>query len=178
LAIARQGRGNLYYTLILRQFVGGEDMTELVTRAGISVTRQYYRMQSERNPRTGEFTTAPAQRPDVEFKPGEAVLVRLTIRAPRQYEYVIVEDPIPAGCEVAEEPEAVVSEWDKWWSDMDVRDQKVAVFARRLPEGASTIEYHLRPQIPGDYHVMPTAVYSMYNPDLRGSGAEARVRLR
>jgi hypothetical protein len=178
LTITKEGRGSLYYTLILRQFVGQEDMTELVTGSGISVNRQYYRMQTSRNPRTGEITIAPAPRPATSFSPGEAVLVRLTVRAPQEYEFVIVEDPIPAGCEVAEQGGYMPYEWDRWWSDMDIRDEKVAVFARTLPRGSSTIEYHLRPQIPGDYHVMPTQVYSMYNPELRGSGAEARVTLR
>jgi len=178
LTVNKQGRGNLYYTLILRQFVGQEDMTELVTGAGISVSRQYYRMETSRNARTGEIVIAPAQRPALDFASGEAVLVRLIVSAPKEYEYVIVEDPIPAGCEVAEQGGYMPYEWDRWWSDMTIRDQKVAVFARRLPKASSTIEYHLRPQIPGDYHVMPTEVYSMYNPELRGSGAEARVTLR
>jgi len=178
LTISKQGRGNLYYTLILRQFVGQEDMTELVTGAGISVSRQYYRMETSRNARTGAIAVAPAQRPTLGFASGESMLVRLTVSAPKEYEYVIVEDPIPAGCEVAEQGGYMPYEWDRWWSDMDIRDEKVAVFARRLPKGSSIIEYHLRPQIPGDYHVMPTEVYSMYNPELRGSGAEARVTLR
>lgn len=178
LVIDKQGRGNLYYTLISRQFVGQEDMAELITAAGISVDRQYYRMESRSDPRTGVIATGPAPRPSSAFRSGEAVLVRLTISAPRDYDYVIVEDPLPAGCEVAEQPDATPSEWDRWWSDMDVRDEKVAIFARRLPKGNSTIEYHLRPQIPGSYHVMPTEVYSMYNPDLRGSGAEVRVEVR
>ncbi len=178
LTIDKQGPGNLYYTLISRQFVGQEDMAELITDAGISIDRQYYRMESRSDPRTGIIATGPALRPSSEFRSGDAVLARLTISAPREYDYVIVEDPLPAGCEVAEQPDATSSEWDRWWSNLDVRDEKVAIFARRLPKGNSTIEYHLRPQIPGSYHVMPTEVYSMYNPDLRGSGAEARMEVR
>ena len=178
LQLSKQGPGNLYYTLIFRQFVGQEDMTKLVTGAGISVSREYYRLESERDRRSGVITTAPAPRPTTSLRSGEAVLVRLAITSPREYEYVIVEDPIPAGCEVAEQGDLEPEEWDHWWSDVDVRDEKVAIFARRLPAGKSSIEYHLRPQIPGDYHVMPTEIYSMYNPDLRGSSAETRVSLR
>jgi uncharacterized protein YfaS (alpha-2-macroglobulin family) len=89
-----------------------------------------------------------------------------------------VEDPLPAGCEVSDQGDLEPWEWDRWWSDMDVRDEKVAFFARRLSASTSTIEYHLRPQIPGDYHVMPTEVYDMYDPSLRGSGGETRVTLR
>jgi len=54
----------------------------------------------------------------------------------------------------------------------------VAFFARRLPAGQSVVEYHLQPQIPGQYHALPTAVYSMYDPRLRSVGAETDVRIR
>jgi uncharacterized protein YfaS (alpha-2-macroglobulin family) len=178
LSISKQGAGNLYYTLILRQFVGQEDMTKLVTGAGISVDRQYYRLTSGRGRLGGAIITAPGPRPTTDFRSGEAILVRLSITSPRRYDYVVVEDPIPAGCEAAEQGDLYPWEWDRWYSDMQVRDEKVTFFAHGLPAGKASIEYHLRPQIPGDYHVMPTEVYSMYNPEVRGSGAEARVSVR
>jgi len=178
LQLDKKGTGSLYYTLTLRQFVGQEDIAKLITGAGISVDRQYYRLSATRNPRTGVISISPGPRPTTALRSGESVLVKLTITTPREHDYVVIEDPLPAGCEVAEQGKLEPWEWDRWWSDMDVRDEKVAIFARRLPAGTSTIEYHLRPQIPGDYHVMPTEVYAMYNPGLRGSGAETRVTLR
>ena len=174
----KEGTGNLYYTLTLRQFVGQGDLPEVITGAGITVQRSYYRVVSQRDPRTGVIVTSPSPDPVTDFRSGEPILARLKITSDKAYDYVIVEDPLPAGCEVSEQGDLEPWEWNRWWSDMDIRDEKVAVFARRLPAGVSTIEYHLRPQIPGDYHVMPTEVYSMYNPMVRGSGAEARVRLR
>jgi len=177
-SVSKAGQGNLYYTIIFRQFVGQEDLPRLITGAGISVQRDYFTLVSTRNPRSGVITTSPSPTPRADFRCGEAVLVRLTITSPREYEYLVLEDPLPAGCEVSERGNLERWEWDWWWSDLEVRDEKVAFFARRLPAGTSTIEYHLRPQIPGDYHVMPTQIYSMYNPDVRGSGAETRVRLR
>ncbi|UCH34773.1 MAG: carboxypeptidase regulatory-like domain-containing protein [Armatimonadota bacterium] len=178
LNLSKEGPGNLYYTLILRQFVGQEDLPQVITGAGISIERQYYRMISSRDRRNGVISTTPAPNPTTVFRSGESILARLRITSSKEYEYVVVEDPLPAGCEVAERGGVDPWEWGWWWSDMEVRDEKVAIFARRLPAGTSTIEYHLRPQIPGEYHVMPTQAYSMYNPDVRGSGAETRVRLR
>jgi hypothetical protein len=188
LQISKQGVGNLYYTAILKQTVFQEDIPRVITGAGIYVERNYYRLVSQRNPSTGAITTSPEPTPTTDFRAGEPILVRLTIRAPKEHgtagasvpaalQYVIIEDPLPAGCEVSERGDLEPWEWSYWYSDMEVRDEKVAFFARHLPSKC-TLEYHLRPQIPGDYHVMPTQVYSMYNPDLRGSGAETRVRLR
>ncbi|MCJ7822584.1 MAG: hypothetical protein MUQ26_05840, partial [Armatimonadetes bacterium] len=178
LTLRKAGPGNLYYTIIFRQFVGQEDLPKVVGGSGISVRRAYYPLVTERTRRTGVITPSPAPKPTTDLRSGQQILVKLTIDSPREYEFVVVEDPIPAGCEVAERVDVEPWEWDRWWSDMDVRDEKVAVFARRLPAGVSTIEYYLAPQIPGEYHVMPTQVYAMYNPELRGSGAETRVRLR
>ena len=61
---------------------------------------------------------------------------------------------------------------------MDIRDEKVAFFARSLDTGTHVLEYHIRPEIPGDYHVMPTTAYSMYDPEVRGSGPETRLITR
>jgi uncharacterized protein YfaS (alpha-2-macroglobulin family) len=178
LVFDKKGTGNLYYTLIFRQVIGQEELPKLITGAGISVQRDYYRMMSEKNPHSGVIVTSPSPNPTTEFRTGEAILVRLTINTPQAYEYVVIEDPLPAGCEVSERGDLERWEWDWWWSQMEVRDEKVAFFARRLPAGTSTLEYHLTPQIPGEYHALPTDVYSMYNPEIRGSGAETRVRLR
>jgi alpha-2-macroglobulin len=178
LTITKQGGGVLYYTATLRQYLYKEDLPALTTGAGITVRREYYKLVSSRNVRTGVITILPSPNPTTDFKSGESILVRLTINTPKPYDYVVIEDPLPAGCEVTERGDLESWEWDFWWADMEARDEKVAFFARTLRQGKSVLEYHLRPQIAGDYHVMPTNVESMYNPEVRGSGAETRVRLR
>lgn len=178
LTLTKRGPGALYYTARFTQFVGQEDMTELVTGSGLTVKREYRRLLSGRDPKTRIISTYPAPTPTTEFRSGEPVLVRLTLTAPRPMEYLVIEDPLPAGCEVSERGDLEPWEWSWWYSDREVRDEKVAFFARRLPKGTSTLEYHLIPQIPGDYHVMPTTTYDMYAPEVRGSGAETRVKIR
>jgi uncharacterized protein YfaS (alpha-2-macroglobulin family) len=124
------------------------------------------------------ITTSPSPNPIKDFRAGESILVRLIIRAPKDFEYFVIEDPLPAGCEGLEQGRLETWEWDYWFSDREMRDEKAVFFAREITAGVSTIEYYLRPQIPGDYHVMPTQAYSMYNPGLRGSGEENRVRIK
>jgi hypothetical protein len=178
LTLKKQGAGILYYTALFTQFVGQEDMTELVTGSGITITRAYHRLQTARDPKTRAIATFPSPNTTTEFRSGEPILVKLTLNAPQGLEYMVIEDPLPAGCEVMERGDLEPWEWSWWYSDMEVRDEKVAFFAREMPAGKSTLEYHLRPQIPGDYHVMPTTTYDMYAPEVRGSGAETRVRIR
>jgi uncharacterized protein YfaS (alpha-2-macroglobulin family) len=90
---------------------------------------------------------------------------------------MMIEDPIPAGCEVIERGDMSEWEWEYWWSDVDVRDEMVSFFARSLPQGRRIIEYMLRAQIPGKYHVMPTRAYGMYQPEIRGDGPENRIEI-
>jgi uncharacterized protein YfaS (alpha-2-macroglobulin family) len=176
--LRKEGPGTLYYTAIFTQYVTGGDETDVVSGSGITVEREYFRLVRAREPSrraTMMFTEAKST---TDFTSGEPVLVRLTVNAPREQEYMVIEDPLPAGCEVSDRGDVEMWEWDRWYSDMEVRDEKVAFFARRLPAGRSVLEYHLRPQIPGEYHALPTKVYSMYNPSLRSVGAGAEVSIR
>jgi alpha-2-macroglobulin len=178
LEIAKPGAGSLYYTLSFTQYVGKDEMNKLVTGSGISVERNYYRLINEKDPRTGVITTSPSPNPVRDFPAGESILVRLEIRAPKEFAYFVIEDPLPAGCEGIDQGRLDLWDWNYWFSDREMRDEKAVFFARKIPAGVSTIEYYLRPQIPGDYHVMPTQAYAMYNPDLRGSGEEDRVKIK
>jgi uncharacterized protein YfaS (alpha-2-macroglobulin family) len=178
LDLTKLGAGNLYYTLIFTQYIGQNELSKLVTGSGLTIERNYYRLITEKDPHTGVITTSPSPNPTTNFRSGESILVRLKIRAPKAFEYFVIEDPLPAGCEGIDPGRLDPWEWDYWFSDREMRDEKAVFFAREIPAGVSTIEYYLRPQIPGDYHALPTQTYAMYNPTLRGSGDESRIRIK
>lgn len=93
--------------------------------------------------------------------------------------YVLIEDPFPAGCEVSERGDSAdVMDWNYWWSSVDVRDDRIAFFARSLPQGQHVIEYNLRAQTPGAYHTLPTLLQAMYAPETRAESAEAKVEIK
>jgi len=112
---------------------------------------------------------------------GAQVRVRLTVEAPRDLDYVVIEDPFPAGCEVTERGSADMEEntvWNYWWSHVDVRDDKIAFFARSVPKGKHIVEYNLRAQTPGAYHTLPAIMESMYAPEVHAESAETRVEVK
>ena len=94
--------------------------------------------------------------------------------------YVLIEDPFPSGCEVTEHGtvDASADDWDHWWSSMDVRDDRIAFFARTLTKGKHVIQYNLRAQTPGSYHALPSLLQAMYAPETRAESAEAQVAVR
>jgi len=57
----------------------------------------------------------------------------------------------------------------------ELRDQKVAFFLERLPQGLWELRHELRAEAPGRFHALPTQAHAMYAPEIRGNGKELRL---
>ncbi|MNK86312.1 hypothetical protein D3C87_1062200 [compost metagenome] len=108
-------------------------------------------------------------------KSGQKVLVRLTVDVKEPVRYLVLEDPLPAGAEVLDEPSGG---WAYAWSSQTVRDEKMVFFQREMATGSVPFYYVMRPQIPGRYHVLPPVIEGMYAPEVRARGAESRLEIR
>jgi hypothetical protein len=175
----QSGDGRLYYAMYLRYFLPVEDVQ--ARSRGIMVARQYEPVNCE------EETCPPVDETAV----GEVLRVRITLVAPNDLHYVVLEDPLPAGCEAVDrslKTTTVVSEdprlenknqqygwgyygWGWWWfNHSEVRDEKVALFADTLPRGTYEYTYLIRASVPGKFQTMPTVAYEMYFPEVWGRG--------
>jgi uncharacterized protein YfaS (alpha-2-macroglobulin family) len=123
---------------------------------------------------------------------GDVIQVKLTIVAPNDLHYVVVEDPLPAGCEgvdqslqttsVVGQPPSLerLDDWDRWgwgwwwFSHTEVRDEKVVLFATYLPKGTYEYTYLMRASVPGQFLTMPALAYEMYFPEVFGRSDGAR----
>ena len=83
------GSGRLYYSMYLRYFKPVDEVTAL--NRGIIVSRKY--TSADCDP---EEETCPAIS---QAQVGDAIRVKLTIIAPHDLHYVVIEDPFPAGAE-------------------------------------------------------------------------------
>jgi len=161
------GQGRLYYSLYLRYFLPVEDVKAL--NRGIIVARQYSPVEDPERFVDGAEV-------------GDVIQVKLTLIAPSSLHYLVVEDPLPAGCEgvdvslkttsvVGQPPELtrVGEDWGWWWfSNTDMRDEKVVLFATYLPKGTYEYTYLMRASVPGEFLVMPANAYEMYFPEVFG----------
>jgi uncharacterized protein YfaS (alpha-2-macroglobulin family) len=161
------GKGRLYYSLYLRYFLPVEDVKAL--SRGIIVARQYSPVEDPERFVDGA-------------KVGDVIQVKLTLIAPSSLHYLVLEDPLPAGCEgvdtslkttsvVGQPPELarVGEEWGWWWfSQTQMRDEKVVLFATYLPRGTYEYTYLMRASVPGQFLVMPANAYEMYFPEVFG----------
>ena len=160
LRIEKDGPGTVYWSARLHYLVPAEDA--LPVAEGIAVKRTY-RVPVE-NP-----IAAGAQ------PPGAAVQVELRIVAEENMRYVLLEEPIPAGCEVVagdDEP------WGQPWDRREVWDNRIVFFFDYLPKGDHFTEYVLRTEAPGQYNILPSTAMLMYFPEVRGHNRLVRMRIR
>jgi uncharacterized protein YfaS (alpha-2-macroglobulin family) len=173
------GKGRLYYAMYLRYFLPVEDV-EARSR-GIMVARKYEPVNCDEEgcPAIDGATV------------GEVIRVKITLVTPNDLHYVVLEDPLPAGCEAVDrslKTTTVVSEdpslqsqnwrygwgyygWGWWWfTHSETRDEKVALFADYLPRGTYEYTYLIRASVPGKFQTMPTVAYEMYFPEVWGRG--------
>ncbi len=183
LTIARgDGSGRLYYTAHLRVFLPVQDIKP-VSR-GVTVNRRYTLASCTDGPKCPEVREA---------KLGDVIRVDLTIIAPNDLYYVVVEDPLPAGGEAIDTGLATTSMldqdpalrrqprsggksawwdyywwWWRWYSRSELRDEKVVLFADYLSKGTYEYSYTFRATLHGDYQVIPTLAQEFYFPEVFG----------
>ena len=89
-----------------------------------------------------------------EIKDGETVKssdlieVELVVNAKNDYEYLVFEDMKAAGFEPVD-LRSGASYGDGLSSNVELRDEKVAFFVDRLPQGRRVLRYRVRAEVPG-----------------------------
>ncbi len=172
LNLAASGTGRLYYTAELSQYVPAELETKTLAGQGLTINRTYQKLGVPGSSISG------ASGQSLVVRSGDVIEVTIGLTADRELEYLMVEDPIPAGCEVPDQGRVPIWEWHYWWADRVVRDELVAYAITHLPSGTKTLKYKLIAQIPGKYSAMPTQVYNMYDPRVRAAGTVASITIK
>jgi uncharacterized protein YfaS (alpha-2-macroglobulin family) len=57
----------------------------------------------------------------------------------------------------------------------ELRDEKVAWFATRIPEGESTVSIELRAERDGTYRIVPATIEALYLPHIRANSRSGRL---
>jgi uncharacterized protein YfaS (alpha-2-macroglobulin family) len=171
-----EGDGRLYYSAHLDSFVRAEGV-EAADR-GIVVQRTYYDAVCDPQETACEpITSIPA---------GQQVRVELTIIAPSDLVFAVIEDPIPAGAEAIDpllettpgdwpasfervDEETLFGYWGWWFFNrVEFRDDKVAFYSEFLPAGTYRYTYFLQTTIPGNFQVIPATARELYFPEVFG----------
>jgi hypothetical protein len=179
--------GRLYYALNLRYQTPAREVESL--NRGMAISREYSLLD---DPGTS-IDSAPL---------GEVVRITLTVLTDADRKFVVVEDALPAGLEPIdpqlkiipldlrqqleeEQQEAVLgpapdyaAPWFAWyynpWDDVQIRDERLVLFADRLPAGVHEYVFYARATTPGDYFVAPTVVEESFFPEVFGRSDSQR----
>ena len=184
--LRKQGTGPLYFNGYLQFFT----LEDPIGRAGleIKVQRRVYRLIRVGKEVDVAGARGQATRQQVEkyerqelanldsLKSGDLVEVELIVESKNDYEYIVVEDCKAAGFE----PVALRSGYNgnDLGAYMELRDEKVSFFVRRLARGRHSVAYRLRAEVPGRFSALPARAFAMYAPELRANSAEIKLRIQ
>ena len=193
LAFTRDYRrpGRLYYSLNLRYVTPAKDIEAL--NRGFAISHRYTLLDDPSTP-VGAASV------------GDTVRVAVTVIAPADRNYVVVEDLLPAGLEPvdarlrtidpalkvkldAERVQAAqrqaggyVAPWFGWyyspWQQADLRDDRAVLSADHLPKGVYEYVYYARATAPGDFFVAPAHAEETYFPEVFGRSDSGRFQVK
>lgn len=141
---------------------------------------------------TYALSDAKFERPLREVKQGESVRVHMKLLVPKRRRYVAMEYHLPAGLEAIDfqlktSPQEVAGEqkqcypdwrgeqrclstweqswwWENIWRHIELRDDRVFLFAENLEPGVYEYDFVAQALTPGEYRVPPARAYEFYNP--------------
>lgn len=173
LKIVKSGKGQVWVTVVSKQvLVLSERVGELISGKSV-IQRRYEKIIPFVN-EVGqiEWKSIPLKEGDA-VKVGDIVRVKLRVDCPTNF--AVLEDPLPAGMRVLERESLEVYESQKvLLKPKEVHDDKTVTFFRH--SGRYQVQYLLRAEVPGDYHILPPRLWHMYGQE-RWNGAEGRLRV-
>lgn len=181
-----EGEGRAYANAQLRYFMekGGSNLSTLRKEAPFAVRRQYFKLKPKSL--AGKLVYEKEPIAESKIQSGDVILVKTVVNAKEKRENVLIEDPIPAGCEFVQQkdPYIIVGEeeysdgfdggwgsgsfWSNWYTHQEYRDNRYAMTITYLTQGKYEYSYLMRAQIPGLFQVNPAVAQLMYYPEVRG----------
>ena len=139
-----------------------------------SVKKNYYLLV----PTKGEKVFFSPQKVDA-FHSQEEVVCEIEIQSPDYLEYLIIEDGMPAGCELIRKdytfslPEEEGAHYPGVIKTLF--EGQPTLFVYELFPGKNVIRYYLRIRDQGNFYVKAPLLYLMYFPEVRDYGEEKNL---
>lgn len=175
--IVKHGRGALYVSTALEYFTG-DDVVQAGASPDLKLTREYLRLRV-----VHDKQDKPAWKIEPltgELRSGDLIVSRLHVEGARA-QYLMIEDPIPAGCEQVTNLDGLSlsyadKDWTDWYSAREFRDNRTVLF-RDYFNGKATFQYAMRVEVPGEFRVAPARAELMYQPTVQANSASGKLRI-
>jgi len=174
--VVKRGRGVLYLASTLDYFTKDSEVAAGGS-ANLRLTREYLRLRVVERGDQAKWSVEPLTG---ELHSGDLIVARLRVQGAHA-QYLMIEDPIPAGCEQVERVSGInldysEGKWSDWYSAREFRDQKTALFVNYF-RGDSAFQYALRVQVPGEFRAAPARAELMYQPTVQANTAGAKLTI-
>ncbi len=175
--VVKRGRGAVYLSTNVTHYTNDEQTAE----AGVpqlKLRREYMRLKVvEKSDGTMGWEVEPLTG---EVRSGDTIVSRLIMEG-EAARYLMIEDPIPAGCEQVEQVSGIdlnhsEKDWTDWYSAREFRDNRAVIFLDHF-DGKAQFQYAMRVQVPGQFRAAPARVERMYEPDVRANSATAGLTI-
>ncbi len=164
----------LAYTLELRSYLPlkADGSTGRDSSSDLRIVRRFYVRKPDAQVKPGESRWEQLNRP---VRVGETVMVELEVQAKGYRQYLLIEDPYPAGFEFLPWPSNRIAMHEDLgffianedWCEP--RDQHIALFVSGMDDRYLYI-YFLRAETPGEKLALPSRVEMMYRPEVKAFG--------
>jgi uncharacterized protein YfaS (alpha-2-macroglobulin family) len=174
LTIVKSGGGALYWSATARYY----DTRTPIERTGgrrLAIAREYFALSSV--PLKNRIVYREAAFGGA-ARPGDVLLVRLTVAGSADWRYLLIEDPLPAGAEAIADDSLYPLERRRgrpWGARQELRDDRAVFFQDGLPGGRVEFWYLLKIVTPGTFTALPAQVTPMYVPDVSASTSPLTV---
>jgi uncharacterized protein YfaS (alpha-2-macroglobulin family) len=174
--VVKRGAGALYASATLDYYTREENVAPQ-SSPDLKLARDYLRLRVSEERGKPVWKLEPLSG---ELRSGDLIVARLRVQGARA-QYLMIEDPIPAGCEQLERVSGInldYSEkgWSDWYNNREFRDQRTVIFADYFA-GAATFQYALRVQIPGEFKVAPARAELMYQPTAQANTENVKLSI-
>ena len=177
--IVKSGAGVLYWSASASYF-SREPKPAPTGGYALNVVREYSKLVPERQENRIVYSEQPLTG---EVQTGDVVVVRLTVSATHDEQYLEIEDPIPAGFEFIEQESLYeLKEKPKWWdfyyTQREFHDDRAALFSTAFARGQGQFHYLLKAVTPGTFQANPARALPMYEPARQASTRAATVTVQ
>lgn len=174
--VVKRGAGVLYASATLEYYTR-EENTVAQSTPDLKMSREYLRLVVTESGGKPRWTLEPLMG---DLRSGDLIVSRLRVQGARG-RYLMIEDPIPAGCEQVERVGGVdlnysTQNWTDWYSSREFRDNRSVIFANYF-DGDATWQVAMRVLIPGEFKVAPARAELMYQPTVQANTANWKTNI-
>ena len=167
----KRGPGVLYLSTALTHYTNDEQ-TAAASVPQLKLSREYLRLKVVEKSEGGLGWQLEPLAGDV--RSGDIIVSRLRVEGERG-QYLLIEDPIPAGCEQVEAVGGLnlnhsEEGWTDWYSAREFRDNRAVLFLNYF-DGSARFQYAMRVQVPGQFRAAPARAERMYEPEVHANSA-------